>query len=181
MRKPRRRQNITPPPSVRVVRDKMLARTIKQVAMAPVLRRTFAAEAAASASSSLVINFTTPHAPVFSDKVVDKVILPGEDGDYGVTAGHSPIISQLKPGVVTVIHTNVRYDKMGSTITFATGHLSDSAISWRTFASHCIQRLRTAGPLIMASLHVFFSRRATPSSSSSPVASPSRTRTAPSR
>jgi len=90
----------------------MLGRTIFHVAKQAVApaRRTFAAEAAAT-SSSLVINFTTPHAPVFSDKVVDKVILPGEDGDYGVTAGHSPIISQLKPGVVTVIHTNVRFPR----------------------------------------------------------------------
>jgi len=90
----------------------MLGRTIFHVAKQAVApaRRTFAAEAAAT-SSSLVINFTTPHAPVFSDKVVDKVILPGEDGDYGVTAGHSPIISQLKPGVVTVIHTNVRFTR----------------------------------------------------------------------
>ena len=94
------------------VPSSMLGRTIFHVAKQAVApaRRTFAAEAAAT-SSSLVINFTTPHAPVFSDKVVDKVILPGEDGDYGVTAGHSPIISQLKPGVVTVIHTNVRFPR----------------------------------------------------------------------
>jgi F0F1-type ATP synthase epsilon subunit len=37
------------------------------------------------------------------------IILPGEGGEYGVTAGHSPIISQLKPGVVSVIHTGVTF------------------------------------------------------------------------
>ena len=74
------------------------------------VRRTFAADAAPS-SASLVINFCTPYSPIFSDKVVDKVILPGEDGEYGVTAGHSPMISQLKPGVVTVMHANVRYSE----------------------------------------------------------------------
>ena len=65
-----------------------------------------AAEAATASSSSLVINFCTPYAPIMSDKVVDKVIIPGEDGEYGVTAGHSPMISQLKPGIVTVMHLN---------------------------------------------------------------------------
>lgn len=75
-------------------------------------RRMFAADAAPS-SASLVVNFCTPYAPIFSDKVVDKVILPGEDGEYGVTAGHSPMISQLKPGVVTIMHTNVRSSYCG--------------------------------------------------------------------
>eukprot|EP00607_Mallomonas_marina_P001501 CAMPEP_0182427686 /NCGR_PEP_ID=MMETSP1167-20130531/18984_1 /TAXON_ID=2988 /ORGANISM="Mallomonas Sp, Strain CCMP3275" /LENGTH=120 /DNA_ID=CAMNT_0024610109 /DNA_START=188 /DNA_END=550 /DNA_ORIENTATION=- len=35
---------------------------------------------------------------------VDKVVVPGESGEYGITVGHSPIISQLQPGVVTVFH-----------------------------------------------------------------------------
>lgn len=42
---------------------------------------------------------------------MDKVLLPGESGEYGVTVGHSPVISQLKPGVVTVIHTNGESEK----------------------------------------------------------------------
>eukprot|EP00595_Chromulina_sp_UTEXLB2642_P001442 CAMPEP_0196765398 /NCGR_PEP_ID=MMETSP1095-20130614/8576_1 /TAXON_ID=96789 ORGANISM="Chromulina nebulosa, Strain UTEXLB2642" /NCGR_SAMPLE_ID=MMETSP1095 /ASSEMBLY_ACC=CAM_ASM_000446 /LENGTH=152 /DNA_ID=CAMNT_0042123363 /DNA_START=89 /DNA_END=547 /DNA_ORIENTATION=+ len=59
-----------------------------------------------SANNQLVLNFTTPHAPVYSNKIVDKVIVPGEAGDYGITALHSPIISQLAPGVVTIINLN---------------------------------------------------------------------------
>jgi F0F1-type ATP synthase epsilon subunit len=65
------------------------------------------AEPVASSNTSLIINFCTPHAPVYNKKVVNMVILPGESGEYGVTVGHSPLISLLKPGVVSVIHTGV--------------------------------------------------------------------------
>lgn len=67
---------------------------------------------ATSTSSDFIINFVTPHAPIFNKKVVESVILPGAAGEYGVSFGHSPIISQLEPGVVTVIHVGVsRYLK----------------------------------------------------------------------
>jgi len=42
---------------------------------------------------------------------VDKVILPGAQGEYGVTVGHSPIISQLQPGLVTVVHAGGEMEK----------------------------------------------------------------------
>jgi hypothetical protein len=67
------------------------------------------AEPATSSTASLVINLCTPHNPIYTNKAVNMIILPGEGGEYGVTAGHSPIISQLKPGVVSVIHTGVTF------------------------------------------------------------------------
>jgi len=33
---------------------------------------------------------------------VDMVTLPGTDGDFGVLAGHAPVISTLRPGVIVV-------------------------------------------------------------------------------
>ena len=27
------------------------------------------------------------------------------EGEYGITAGHTPIVSQLKPGMVSIVHT----------------------------------------------------------------------------
>lgn len=36
-----------------------------------------------------------------------KVIIPGSAGEYGVTAGHSPVVAELKPGVMQVIHEPV--------------------------------------------------------------------------
>ena len=66
------------------------------------------ATATSTSSSDFIINFVTPHAPIFNKKAVESVILPGAAGEYGVSFGHSPIISQLEPGVVTVIHVGVR-------------------------------------------------------------------------
>ena len=60
-----------------------------------------------AAASAMTINFCTPHMPMFVDTVVDKIMIPGESGEYGITAGHSPLISQLKPGVVSVVHVGV--------------------------------------------------------------------------
>ena len=63
------------------------------------------AEATNQASGAgFILNFSTPHAAVVVNKTVYRVNLPGEDGEYGVTGGISPLISQLKPGVVSVIH-----------------------------------------------------------------------------
>lgn len=69
------------------------------------------AEPAAAASAQMIINFNTPHASVHNKKAVEQVILPGAAGVYGITHGHSPIISQLEPGVVTVIHVGGAIDK----------------------------------------------------------------------
>lgn len=70
------------------------------------LARSFSDNAAAT---SMTLNLSTPHENIYAAKVVDKVLIPGETGEYGVTVGHSPIISQLKPGVVSVIHSEVSY------------------------------------------------------------------------
>ena len=50
------------------------------------------------------------------------MVLPGESGEYAVTAGHSPVISQLKPGVVTVIHTGGESEKYFVPGGFALSH-----------------------------------------------------------
>ena len=83
---------------------KLFARVASRVAV-----RSFAAAAAEATgpASQLVLNFTTPHTPIYNKKVVDTVILPGSAGEYGITANHSPIISELRPGVVTVVHQGV--------------------------------------------------------------------------
>ena len=70
----------------------------------------------------MTLNLVTPHATLYKGKVVDKVLLPGESGEYGVTVGHSPIISQLKPGVVTVIHTAGEIEKFFVAGGFALTH-----------------------------------------------------------
>jgi hypothetical protein len=85
----------------------MLAAKFIQRTSIKFCRRAFAAPVEAVASAQLTLNFNTPHAPVYKQKVVESVILPGSAGEYGVTANHSPIISELRPGVVTVLHSGV--------------------------------------------------------------------------
>src|SRR5689334_12506689 len=43
----------------------------------------------------------SPERIAFSGEV-DQVDVPGAEGDFGVFAGHAPLISLLRPGIVTV-------------------------------------------------------------------------------
>ncbi len=52
----------------------------------------------------LVFELVSPSALLVSEEV-DMVVVPGSEGDIGVLAGHTPLISNLRPGVVD-IHKN---------------------------------------------------------------------------
>ena len=43
----------------------------------------------------------SPERSVFS-AAVDMVVVPGSEGDFGVLAGHAPVMAALRPGVVEV-------------------------------------------------------------------------------
>ena len=43
----------------------------------------------------------SPERLVFSGEV-DQVDVPGEEGEFGVFAGHAPYIATLKPGMLTI-------------------------------------------------------------------------------
>jgi len=43
---------------------------------------------------------------MFSGEVT-QVDIPGEEGDFGVLAGHAPYVATLKPGVLTIHGENV--------------------------------------------------------------------------
>ena len=86
--------------------DNMFARIVSRTGVAHLSRRAFSD---AVAPTSMKLNFCTPHSAIYSGKEVAKVTLPGELGEFGVTVGHSPIISQLRPGVVSIEHTGVSF------------------------------------------------------------------------
>jgi F-type H+-transporting ATPase subunit epsilon len=46
-------------------------------------------------------DLVSPEKLLFSGEV-DQVDVPGTEGDFGVLAGHAPIVSALRPGVMTV-------------------------------------------------------------------------------
>jgi F-type H+-transporting ATPase subunit epsilon len=65
---------------------------------------------------------------------VDQVDLPGAEGDFGVLAGHAPIVAVLRPGIVTAIAgaTRDRFVVFGGLAEFsneALTILADSATS----------------------------------------------------
>jgi F-type H+-transporting ATPase subunit epsilon len=49
----------------------------------------------------LHFELVSPEKIAFSGEV-DQVDIPGSEGDFGVFAGHAPLISLLRPGIVTV-------------------------------------------------------------------------------
>lgn len=56
-----------------------------------------------SSPTKLSLSFAAPHTSLYYKEPVDSVTLPGASGEYGVTAGHSRIVDELKPGVVSVV------------------------------------------------------------------------------
>ncbi len=45
-------------------------------------------------------DLVAPEALVFSE-AVDMVVVPGGDGDFGVLPRHAPLVSTIRPGVIT--------------------------------------------------------------------------------
>ena len=46
-------------------------------------------------------DLVSPEKLVFSG-AVDQVDIPGSEGDFGVLAGHAPVVATIRPGIVTV-------------------------------------------------------------------------------
>lgn len=61
-------------------------------------------EAAVEPATSVTLNFSIPAQTIYNGASVYQVIIPGAEGEYGVSAGHVPYVAQLKPGVLQIIH-----------------------------------------------------------------------------
>ena len=46
-------------------------------------------------------DLVSPERLVFSGEV-EQVDIPGTEGDFGVLAGHSPVVAAIRPGIMTV-------------------------------------------------------------------------------
>merc|ERR1719157_394407 len=78
----------------------MLSRTAQQLTRR-VAARAFSSEAA---PTGMTLNFALPHETIYNGASVAQVILPGVEGEYGVTANHVAYVAQLKPGVLKILH-----------------------------------------------------------------------------
>ena len=51
--------------------------------------------------AALHFEFVSPESVLFSGEV-DQVDLPGTEGDMGILPGHAPLVTTLRPGIVTI-------------------------------------------------------------------------------
>lgn len=78
----------------------MLSRAVVQKILPRTVSRAFSSEAA----SAVTLNFSVPYESIYSGAEVFQVIIPGVEGEYGVTPNHVPYVAQLKPGVLQILH-----------------------------------------------------------------------------
>jgi len=57
--------------------------------------------------TALHFEFVSPERVLFSGDV-DQVDLPGVEGDMGILAGHAPLVTPLRPGILTIINGSSR-------------------------------------------------------------------------
>jgi F-type H+-transporting ATPase subunit epsilon len=57
--------------------------------------------------AGLHFEFVSPESVLFSGDV-DQVDLPGIEGDLGVLPGHAPMVTLLRPGIVTIMREGRR-------------------------------------------------------------------------
>jgi F-type H+-transporting ATPase subunit epsilon len=57
--------------------------------------------------ADLHLDFVSPESVLFSGDV-DQVDLPGAEGDMGIFAGHAPLVTTLRPGIVTIVRGGAR-------------------------------------------------------------------------
>ncbi|MDF0584843.1 F0F1 ATP synthase subunit epsilon [Bradyrhizobium yuanmingense] len=55
-------------------------------------------------------DLVSPEKLAFSGEV-DQVDIPGAEGDFGVLAGHAPVVAAVRPGILTVT-TGGRHEKI---------------------------------------------------------------------
>src|SRR5690242_17801337 len=56
---------------------------------------------------ALHFEFVSPERVLFSGDV-DQVDLPGVEGDMGILAGHAPLVTPLRPGIITIFNGGAR-------------------------------------------------------------------------
>ena len=55
--------------------------------------------------SNLSLQVVSPDKEYFHGPI-DMVVIPGEDGDFSVLPEHAPVITYLRPGILTIVEEN---------------------------------------------------------------------------
>mmetsp|Transcript_5394 Transcript_5394/g.8516 ORF Transcript_5394/g.8516 Transcript_5394/m.8516 type:complete len:169 (+) Transcript_5394:78-584(+) len=99
-------------------RSAMLARKVLPRSLA----RTFSTEAATAEATSVTLNLSVPYESIYNGAAVDSVIIPGTEGEYGITVNHVPYVAQMKPGVLQVLFEGADPEKYFVAGGFAVTH-----------------------------------------------------------
>jgi F0F1-type ATP synthase epsilon subunit len=118
----------------------MLSRTASLVARkvaprASFAARTFSSDAAASSqATSVTLNLSVPYESIYNGAAVESVVIPGTEGEYGITVNHVPYVAQMKPGVLQVLFEGAEPEKYFVAGGYAVTHANSvtvSFIGWR--------------------------------------------------
>ncbi|KAL3914748.1 MAG: hypothetical protein SGARI_008344, partial [Bacillariaceae sp.] len=90
--------------------------------------RAFSSEATADASA-VTLNLSVPYESIYHNTPVDSVIIPGTEGEYGITAGHVPYVAQMKPGVLQVLFEGADAEKYFVAGGYAVTHENSVTVS----------------------------------------------------
>ncbi len=61
-----------------------------------------------ASGKSIELRIVTPEEEVFSS-TVDRVVLPGYDGELGILPGHVPLMTAIQPGEMRYVHDGKTY------------------------------------------------------------------------
>lgn len=62
-------------------------------------------------ADSFHLELVTPSSLYFSGEAT-MVVIPGAEGDFGVLPNHAPLISQIRPGIVSITKENGQEEKL---------------------------------------------------------------------
>lgn len=105
-----------------------LARKIAPRSAPRIAARAFSSEATADATS-VTLNLSVPYDSIYHNTPVDSVIIPGTEGEYGITAGHVPYVAQMKPGVLQVLFEGAEAEKYFVAGGYAVTHANSVTVS----------------------------------------------------
>lgn len=66
---------------------------------------------AEASSDKVAFELVSPER-VLASLEADMVVVPGEEGDFGVLANHAPLLSLLRPGVISIYQGNDVQDRV---------------------------------------------------------------------
>lgn len=89
------------------------------------------------------LELVTPASLYFSGEV-EMVVIPGAEGDFGVLPNHAPLISTIRPGIVTVTKEGGKEEKL-----FISGGYADVTPTSCTVLAQEILQLKDITPALI--------------------------------